>query len=36
MSSIGVISLKIPVWSPTLLNLDCPLTALIGITRKEK
>jgi hypothetical protein len=25
-----------PVWSPTLLGLDLPLTTLIGITEKRK
>jgi hypothetical protein len=36
MSSIGAISLRIPLRSPTLLGLDFPLTTLIGITRKRK
>jgi hypothetical protein len=36
MSSIGALSLRIPVWSPTLLGLNFPLTTLIGIIRKRK
>jgi hypothetical protein len=31
MSSIGALSLRIPVWSPTLIGLDFPLTTLIGL-----
>jgi hypothetical protein len=30
MPSIGVLSLRIPVWSPTLIGLDFPLTTLVG------
>jgi hypothetical protein len=36
MSSIGILSLRIPVWSPTLIGLDFPLTTLVGITSKRK
>jgi hypothetical protein len=36
MSSIGTLSLKILVWSPTLIGLDFPLTTLIGIAGKRK
>jgi hypothetical protein len=36
MPSIGVQSLRIPVWSPTLIGLDFPLTTLVGITGKRK
>jgi hypothetical protein len=36
MSSIGALSLRILVWSTTLLGLDFPLTTLIGITEKRK
>jgi hypothetical protein len=36
MSSIGVLSLRIPVWSPTLIVLDFPLTTLVGIAGKRK
>jgi hypothetical protein len=36
MSSIGALSLRIPVWSPTLIGLDFPLKTLIGITGKRK
>jgi hypothetical protein len=36
MSSIGTLSLRIPVWSPTLIGLDFPLTTLISITGKRK
>jgi hypothetical protein len=36
MSSIGVLSLRIPVQSPTLIGLDFPLTTLIGSTSKRK
>jgi hypothetical protein len=30
MPSIGILSLRIPVWSPTLVGSDFPLTTLIG------
>jgi hypothetical protein len=36
MSSIGALSLRIPVQSPTLLGLDFPLAILIDITEKTK
>jgi hypothetical protein len=36
MPSIETLSLRIPVWSPTLIGLDFPLTTLIGITGKRK
>jgi hypothetical protein len=36
MPSIGALSLRIPVWSPTLLALDFSLTTLIGIAGKRK
>jgi hypothetical protein len=36
MPSINALSLRIPVWSPTLISLDLPLTTLIDITGKRK
>jgi hypothetical protein len=36
MLSIDALSLRVPIQSPTLIGLDLPLTALIGITRKRK
>jgi hypothetical protein len=36
MSSIGILSLRIPVQSPTLIGFDFPLTTLIGIVGKRK
>jgi hypothetical protein len=36
MPSIETLSLRIPVWSPTLIGLDFPLTTLIGIAGKRK
>jgi hypothetical protein len=36
MSSIGALSLRITVWSPTLIDLDLPLPSLIGIAGKRK
>jgi hypothetical protein len=36
MPSIGALSLRIPVQSPTLVGLDFPLTTLIGIAGKRK
>jgi hypothetical protein len=36
MSSIGILSLGIPVWSPTLGGLDFPLAILVDITGKRK
>jgi hypothetical protein len=36
MSSIGTLSLRIQVWSPTLVGLNFPLTTLDGIAGKRK
>jgi hypothetical protein len=36
MPSIGALSLRIPIRSPTLIGLDFPLTTLVGITGKRK
>jgi hypothetical protein len=36
MPSIGALSLRIPVKSPTLIGLDFPLRTLIDITDKRK
>jgi hypothetical protein len=36
MSSLGILSLRIPVQSPSFIDLDFPLTTLIGITGKRK
>jgi hypothetical protein len=36
MLSISTLSLRIQVWSPTLIGLEFPLTTLIGITGKRK
>jgi hypothetical protein len=36
MPSISVLSLRILVWSPTLIGLDFPLTTLVDITGKRK
>jgi hypothetical protein len=36
MPSIGILSLGIPVRSPTLFSLDFPLTILVGIAGKRK
>jgi hypothetical protein len=36
MSSISIISLRIPIQSPTLIDLDFPLTTLISIADKRK
>jgi hypothetical protein len=36
MSSIGALSFRIPVRSPTLTGVDFPLTTLIGIISKRK
>jgi hypothetical protein len=36
MPSIGVLRLRIPVRSTTLIGLDFPLTTLIGIADKRK
>jgi hypothetical protein len=36
MSSIGALSLRIPIQSPTLVSLGFPLTTLVGIASKRK
>jgi hypothetical protein len=36
MSSIGALSLRIPVWNLALVDLDFPLTTLVSITDKRK
>jgi hypothetical protein len=36
MTSIDALSLRIPVWCPTLIGLDLPLASLIGIIGKRK
>jgi hypothetical protein len=36
MSSIVILSLSIPVRSPTLFSLDFPLITLVGIADKRK
>jgi hypothetical protein len=36
MSSIDALSPWIPVWHPTLIGLDLPLTSLVGITGKRE
>jgi hypothetical protein len=36
MPSISVLSLRIPVRSPTLIGFDFQLTTLVGITGKRK
>jgi hypothetical protein len=36
MTFIGALSLRIPVWRPTLISLDLPLVSLISITGKGK
>jgi hypothetical protein len=36
MSSIDILSLRIPVRSPTLIGLDFPLITLVDITGKRK
>jgi hypothetical protein len=36
MSSIGALSLRIPVRSPTLIGFDIPLTTLVGIAGRRK
>jgi hypothetical protein len=36
MSSIGALSLCIPVRCPTLIGLDLPLASLVGIVGKRK
>jgi hypothetical protein len=36
MPSIDMLNLRIPVWSPTFIGLDFPLTTLVGIAHKRK
>jgi hypothetical protein len=36
MSFVGILSLGIPVRSPTLIGLDFPLATLVGIAGKRK
>jgi ABC-type molybdate transport system ATPase subunit len=36
MSSSASISMRVPIWNPTLIGLDFPLAALIDIVRKRK
>jgi hypothetical protein len=36
MSSIGALSLRIPVWNPTFIGLNFPLTTLVDIAGKRK
>jgi hypothetical protein len=36
MSSMGILSLRIPVRNPTLIGSDFPLTTLVGIADKRK
>jgi hypothetical protein len=36
MPSINALSLRIPVWCPTLTGLGLPLTTLVSITGKRK
>jgi hypothetical protein len=36
MTSISALSLRAPVWHPTLIGLDLPLTPLINIAGKRK
>jgi hypothetical protein len=36
MSSISTLSLRIPVWCPTLIGLDLPLTTLVDMAGKRK
>jgi hypothetical protein len=36
MPSIGILSLRIPVRSPTLVGFDFPLATLVGIAGKRK
>jgi hypothetical protein len=36
MSSIGALSMRIPVRCPTLIGLDLPLASFIGIADKRK
>jgi hypothetical protein len=34
--SIGALSLRIPVWNPTLIGSDFPLTTFVGIVGRRK
>jgi hypothetical protein len=36
MPSISALSLRIPAWCPTLIDLDLPLASLVIITGKRK
>jgi hypothetical protein len=36
MSSSASISMRVPIWNPTLIGLDFPLAALTDIIRKRK
>jgi hypothetical protein len=36
MPSIDALSLRIPVWRPTLIGLNLPLASLVGIAGKRK
>jgi hypothetical protein len=36
MPSIDALCLRIPVWSPTLIGLDFPLTTLMDLAGKRK
>jgi hypothetical protein len=36
MPSIGILSLRIPVWSPTLIGLNFPLRTLVDIAGRRK
>jgi hypothetical protein len=36
MSSISILSMRIPVQSPSLIGLNFPLTTLVGIAGKRK
>jgi hypothetical protein len=36
MPSINTLSLRIPIWCPTLIGLNLPLTTLVGITGNRK
>jgi hypothetical protein len=36
MPSISILSLRIPVWCPTLIGLDLPLATFVNIAGKRK
>jgi hypothetical protein len=36
MTSISALSLRIPVWYPTLIGWDLPLATIVDITEKRK